>query len=410
MNSISVAQLGARMHYAVPRILHEHGLLERFYTDLHSKNAVLDVVRKLPSFLFSGSVESLLDRVPRGVPRRKITSFPRLGLAYFFRRKTARTGQALQNAHLWMGQAFNQKVIRSEGKSPDGYYVFNTAGLEILEHARQTNRTGILEQTIAPLEVEKRILKEEARRHPEWTDTRNFGRYNHVRMVEREQREWEEADQILCGSAFVADGIAKCGGPREKCTIVPYGVELKPVVRSKSLGSLEKEADRPLRVLTVGTVGLRKGIPYVYRAAKELEEAAQFRVVGPVNIPPPAVAKLKKCAEVTGSVPRTEVPDHYSWADVFLLPSLCEGSATVCYEALRHGLPVVTTPNAGSIVRDEKEGFIVPIRDGRATAEALKRFIEDRALLQSMSESAKMRARKGSLKAYANRLLDALPT
>ena len=410
MNSISVAQLGARMHYAVPRILHEHGLLERFYTDLHSKNAVLDAARELPSFLFPSSVESLLDRVPRGVPRRKITSFPGLGLAYVLRRKTARSGRALQNAHFWMGQAFNQKVVRSEGERPDGYYVFNTAGLEILEHARQTNSTGILEQTIAPLEVEKQILNEEVRRHPEWTDDKDLGRYNHARMIEREQKEWEQADQILCGSTFVAEGIETCGGPREKCTVVPYGVELKRTVRSESLGSTEKETNRPLRVLMVGTVGLRKGIPYVYQAARTLEYAARFRVVGPLNIPPPAVSKLQKYAEVTGAVPRTEVPDHYKWADVFLLPSLCEGSATVCYEALGHALPVVTTPNAGSIVRDEKEGFIVPIRDGNAIAEALTRFVEDRALLRSLSKAARERARKGSLEAYADRLVDTLLT
>ena len=34
MSTVCVAQLGARMHYAVPRILHAAGMLERFYTDL----------------------------------------------------------------------------------------------------------------------------------------------------------------------------------------------------------------------------------------------------------------------------------------------------------------------------------------------------------------------------------------
>jgi hypothetical protein len=34
MTSWTVAQLGARMHYAVPRILHEAGILDRFYTDI----------------------------------------------------------------------------------------------------------------------------------------------------------------------------------------------------------------------------------------------------------------------------------------------------------------------------------------------------------------------------------------
>jgi len=409
MTTVSVAQLGARMHYAVPRILHEHGLLERFYTDIHSKNTVFDAVRRLPSFLFPDSVEALLDRVPRGVPRRKVTSFPELGLTYFIRRKISQSGRARQDAHFWVGRAFNRRVIRQDDTEPDAYYVFNTAGLEILKHAREKNRIGILEQAIAPLEVEKRILREEVRRHPKWTEVDDFGRYEHARMIQREKKEWEEADQILCGSEFVAEGIEECGGPREKCVVVPYGMDLKTVAGSESPISVEKESSRPLRVLTVGTIGLRKGIPYVNRAAKGLGNAAQFRVVGPLNIPPAAVSKLEKHAEVTGGVPRTEVPKHYEWADVFLLPSLCEGSATVCYEALGHALPVVTTPNAGSIVRDGKEGVIVPIRDASAIIEALTRLAEDRALLMSMSESAEKRAKEGSLEAYASRLVDALP-
>lgn len=395
------------MHYAVPRILHEHGLLERFYTDIHSKNALSDAVRCLPSSLLPNSVESLLDRVPRGIPRQKITSFPGLGLAYFVRRKAARSGMARQDAHLWMGRAFNRRVVRQNEK-PDAYYVFNTAGLEILKDARRENRTGILEQTIAPLAVERRILKDEARQHPKWTEAEGFGRYEHDRMIQREKKEWKEADQILCGSEFVAEGIEESGGAREKCKIVPYGVELETPPRSESPTSVEKENVRPLHVLTVGHVSLRKGIPYLYWSARELGKAARFRVVGPLNIPPAAVSRLRKHAEVTGGVPRTEVSNHYKWADVFLLPSLCEGSATVCYEALGHALPVVTTPNAGSIVRDGEEGFIVPIRDPEAIVEALIRLAEDRVLLRSMSKSARTRAKEGSLDAYASRLIDAV--
>ena len=47
-------------------------------------------------------------------------------------------------------------------------------------------------------------------------------------------------------------------------------------------------------------------------------------------------------------------------ADVFVFPSLFEGSAVVTYEALAAGLPSVVTPSAGSVVRDGVEGFIVP--------------------------------------------------
>ncbi len=34
MNKLLVAQIGARMHYAVPRMLHAENRLERLYTDI----------------------------------------------------------------------------------------------------------------------------------------------------------------------------------------------------------------------------------------------------------------------------------------------------------------------------------------------------------------------------------------
>jgi glycosyltransferase involved in cell wall biosynthesis len=100
--------------------------------------------------------------------------------------------------------------------------------------------------------------------------------------------------------------------------------------------------------------------------------------------------------------------EHYAWADLFLLPSICEGSATVCYEALAAGLPVITTENAGSVVRDGIDGFIVPIRDPGAIAERLENLHRDRALLESMSRAALERAREFTVEKYAERLLSAL--
>jgi glycosyltransferase involved in cell wall biosynthesis len=101
--------------------------------------------------------------------------------------------------------------------------------------------------------------------------------------------------------------------------------------------------------------------------------------------------------------------EHYAWADVFLLPSICEGSATGCYEALAAGLPVITTENAGSVVRDGIEGFIVPIRNASAIVERLESLQRHREVLESMSRAALERAREFTVERYGERLLAALP-
>ena len=94
--------------------------------------------------------------------------------------------------------------------------------------------------------------------------------------------------------------------------------------------------------------------------------------------------------------------------DVFLLPSICEGSATVIYEALAAGLPVICTPNAGSVVRDGVDGFIVPIRDPDAIMEKLEQLATNAQLLAQMSENARRRAGEYSIDAYGERLKEVL--
>jgi glycosyltransferase involved in cell wall biosynthesis len=97
---------------------------------------------------------------------------------------------------------------------------------------------------------------------------------------------------------------------------------------------------------------------------------------------------------------------------VLAFPSLHEGSALVTYEALACGLPVITTPNAGSVVRDGREGLLVPIRDVGALARALQRLRDDASLCEAMRHAARARAEAHTWAASGDALaaaLDALP-
>ena len=80
-------------------------------------------------------------------------------------------------------------------------------------------------------------------------------------------------------------------------------------------------------------------------------------------------------------------------ADVFVFPSLFEGSAVVTYEALACGLSCVVTPAAGSVVRDGIEGFLVEPRDVNALAERMERLGNMPDLRARMSVAARSRAR-----------------
>jgi glycosyltransferase involved in cell wall biosynthesis len=69
---------------------------------------------------------------------------------------------------------------------------------------------------------------------------------------------------------------------------------------------------------------------------------------------------------------------------------------------------VVTTPAAGSVVRDGVDGRVVPERDPEALADAIAGIVEDRALRARMSAAARERARDFTWERYGERLVSTL--
>jgi glycosyltransferase involved in cell wall biosynthesis len=108
-----------------------------------------------------------------------------------------------------------------------------------------------------------------------------------------------------------------------------------------------------------------------------------------------------------GQVPREVVRSEFAQADVFALPTLAEGSALAHLEALACGLPVVTTANAGSRVRDGEDGFVVPLRDASALADRLEQLVRDRQLRESMSQAARTHAEELSWSHFGELLVGA---
>ena len=135
-------------------------------------------------------------------------------------------------------------------------------------------------------------------------------------------------------------------------------------------------------------------------------ESVHAKLIGPVAIDRDCLARYDRWCELVGPVPRSLMSELYDWADTLVLPSICEGSATVTYEAMARGIPVITTPNSGSLIRDGVEGFIVPIRDHSAIQKKIELLRDDGGLWLSMANAATERAREASLDAYGKRLLE----
>jgi len=398
---IIVAQLGARRHYAVPRALNCHGALHHLFTDICSAKGWPRLLSLMPRWARGSALEALMARMPDGINRQSITAFNMLGLEYKFALLNSKTVEQTYLAHLRFNKRFGAYVASMLPMGGNVIYAINDAGLEIGTKAREFGLYVVIDQKNAPHDYEASILAEERARFPEWEGASERALLPEA-FIDRQRAEWKVADTIICGSNFVREAVAAVGGPAERCRVVPYGIVscFAPIARDSHRG--------PLRVLTVGQVGLQKGLQYVVAAARALKGEAVFRLVGSISVSNGMAARIAGDVALVGSVPRAAILRHYFWADVFLFPSLCEGSAAVTYEALSTGLPVICTHNAGSVVRDGVDGFIVPMRDVDAIIEKLERLARDRDLLREMGDAAATRRAEFSLEAYGRGLLHAI--
>ena len=396
---VVVAQLGARRHYAVPRILHEAGMLERFFTDSYSGNkpVLRGMVSAVDGIWSSDAAKRWLARAEPSLPADKVIAFERLGFAYARGRRHVRATTAKYALFERIATDFNAEILRHGLGAADTVLGFNRAGLELFKAARYEGRRCVLDQTMAPSGVARRLLREELDRWPAWQP----GLEIDALAVDREQREWAAVDKILCPSAFVLNAVVASGGSPHKCLLVPYGTD---PARFPQRETHEPPLDRPLRVLFAGEVGLRKGVPYLLEALRQLgPRAVEGRLVGPIVLSRRKIAQYASVATCMGAVPRPEMQAHYAWADVFVFPSVCEGSAAVLSEALASGLPVICTPNSGP--PPALDGVrVVPVGDVEALTAAIMGVRDDyAAAVPSHSVDPAF-----GIAAYGNRLLDAL--
>jgi glycosyltransferase involved in cell wall biosynthesis len=406
--SFLVAQVGARMHYAVPRILFRNQRLARLYTDLYfPDNHWLRFLAKIsPTKKVAGHMARYKTDIPDGRVRYSNVD----GLAYKRELARARTPLACVHACIRAARRLASMVVRSEQNvSHLAIYGFETGSLELFTWAAPRGCKLVLEQCVAPRQTQKRVLR---RLHadaglPEPTDDLQ-GRDI---LEEREREEWRLAHQIICPSEFVMSELIAAGAPRDKLALVPYGVSAYPATEVQSAMTQRfNKSGKALRVFYAGEIGLRKGILDLCAAAERLNsQDFEFVAAGHPNLPEQLADRVHRRITILGKCTRAQIASEYAKADCFALPSYLEGSATVTYEALGWGLPVITTFAAGSVVENGQSGFVGDAGDIDFLAESLRQLREDQSLRERMSHAALLRSREFTVEKYGERLLAVLP-
>ena len=393
---VAVVQDGARLHYAVPIALQRGGALERVYTDWYATKPIERLVSALLPPIAGGRVQRMRERVAADLDARRVFSKPSLAL-----QQLRRSRYADEIDFCIMLRKRTSRWICSAGfGQANGLFGFvRNIDPAICELAKSRGLNVVVDQMIAPFEVERSEARKQQERFHRWgTDpTATAG----DALVEDEGRTWRAADRITCASDYVRDGLVSCGVDAAKICVLPY-----PFDAGKMPPTDRRGRTGPMTVGFVGSVGVRKGIPYLLQlAARFVPARVRFVLVGPVSIPPDVLATHGGPVMMVGAVPRSEVAAWLGKFDVFCLPSTCEGSAGAVAEAMAAGLPVVVSPNAGAPITHGVEGFIAPYDDLDALQQHIESLAAEAAMRHEMGLAARRRIESLSLDHYGRQLV-----
>ncbi len=353
----------------------------------------------LPPAIRARVERELKRRSHPGVDPARVSFQPVPELMYVASTRLKLSAERQLAAIAWRNDVFDAQFAQRVLAERPRFTIGHDSSALLAQRATQSyGGLAILNQVIGHISSGLDLFAEEARLAPEFAETLPLPP---ARVTAQCTTEAVEADRIIVPSEYVRDTMVANGADPARIFVLPYGVDtdrFRPPERPR-------DPDGKFRVLFVGALTQRKGIKYLLEAARRADiPGLELVCVGKLAGDPAAFAPYADVFRHVRHVPFHEVHRLFQTADVFAYPSLHEGSAFASYEALASGLPVVCTPNTGSVVRDGTEGFVVPVRDVDALVDRLRLLARDGDLRARMAVAARARAEDFTWAHYGARL------
>ena len=212
---------------------------------------------------------------------------------------------------------------------------------------------------------------------------------------------YARAASILVASPGLIEGSPVLARHRERCKLVPFGLDPEPFGRVDpgAAAAVRHRFPGPL-VLSVGRLIYYKGFEFLVRALAKLPRPATLLIIGEGPLRGQleseiAAAGLTGRVHLLGNVPDTT--PYYQACDLFVLPSVARSEAfgLVQLEAMTCGKAVINTWIEGSgvpfVSRDGESGLTVPPANSDALAAAMAQLLGDDALRVRLGEGGRCR-------------------
>lgn len=251
--------------------------------------------------------------------------------------------------------------------------------------------------------------------HPE-----SFSKLQVLRLKILTRKTAKKSRAILTGSNYSKNDIVQTYNlDPEKVEVVPHGISslFKTNLSREAIQTvLDKYKIKGNYILSVGRLNPRKNLNSLIQAYSDLKRIKQIShslvIVGQDDYETKQLMKgikendYSQYIVFTGFVPDEELPYLYGGADVFVYPSLFEGVGLPVLEAMKCGIPVVTsnTTSLKEIVGDA--GQTVDPLDVKDISKAIFQLICDTKLKTALIEKGFARAELFSWEKTAKKTLE----
>jgi glycosyltransferase involved in cell wall biosynthesis len=372
-------QLGAREHYAVARSIHCRNALQLLVTDAWVR----------PGNFLGRLKPGLSGRYDESLATAEVYARTGANISFELRSKiNGLTGwPRIIARNKWFQTMAVERLSRiGPGEGDPVVMAYSYAALDILELARSRGWRAVLGQ-IDPGPAEEEIV---SKLHD--AGSRQSSSWERAPKIywSEWRRECTLADRIVVNSSWSRDALVGEGIPTDKIRVVPLAyAPPSGAVEFQRYYPSSFDTVRPLRVLFLGQINLRKGISPLMDAIRLLRgEPIEFTLAGDVQVEIPADLRNDPRVKWVGSVPREQTSQFYRDADLFVFPTFSDGFGLTQLEAQAWSLPIVTSKFCGKVVEDEQNGWILPVVTPDAIARAIRSVCQNPNRLQEMSGRA----------------------
>lgn len=206
-------------------------------------------------------------------------------------------------------------------------------------------------------------------------------------------------DKIICISERIEQVLTEDGIPAEKLVVIHSGIDLKKFNKTMPV-NLYKKYNIPQNNIIVGTIAAlvgHKDYPTFLYAAKQVIESNP-------NITFIALGSGKDERKIKNLAEELNLRERFIFAgfqenagsflkgfDIFVLSSKLEGLGTSILDAMALGIPVIATEAGGipEIIKNGKNGLLVPPQNPRDLAEAIVVLANDKNRREQLGNAGK---------------------